>query len=165
MKLSTKALAPVMLLAVCSYAGSAAAQQSFSALVCRAGTITGIAKAQDLVVFGIDQRGIILADDAAKTFDNNTQRCIGSIAVIRGKSSGGGFCRSVDPASGDTTISEWTSAEKPGTGTFKYLSGTGKWKGITGGGDYHTAAVTRPIDEGTYQNCVRVKGMLSVPKL
>ena len=165
MKAIGKALASVIVLGTCVYAGSATAQQAFSALVCRAGTITGLAKAQDLVVFGLDQRGIILAEDAAKTFDNATQRCVGAIAVIRGTSSGGGFCRSVDPTTGDTTISEWTSAAKPGSGTFKYLSGTGKWSGITGGGDYHTAAVTRPIDDGTYQNCVRVKGSISVPKM
>jgi hypothetical protein len=165
MKFSRKALACGILLGLCGYGGSVAAQQSFSNLTCRAGTITGIAKAQDLVVFSIDQRGIMLADDAAKTFNNNTQRCIGSIAVIRGKSSGGGFCRSVDAATGDTTVSEWTSAEKPGTGTFKFLFGTGKWNGITGGGDYQTAAVTRPVDDGTYQNCVRVKGSFAVPKL
>lgn len=154
-----------ILVGICLYAGGAVAQQSFSSLTCRAGTISGLAKAEDMVVYGIDQRGVTLAEDAAKAFDNYTQRCIGSVAIIRGKPTGSGFCRNVDPANGDATIVEWASGTKPGTGTFKFIGGTGKWKGISGGGDYRAAAVTRPVDEGTYQNCISVKGTFSVPKM
>lgn len=165
MKLVRNALACATLLGLCTYAATVAAQQSFSSLTCRAGTVSGLVKSEDMVAFGIDQRGISLADDPAKTFNNYTQRCIGSVAVVRGKASGSGFCKNVDPANGDMTIIEWTASEKPGIGTFKFLSGTGKWKGISGGGDYQQAAVTRPVDDGTYQNCVRVKGSFSVPKM
>lgn len=165
MESKRKVLVCSVTLAICAYAGSLAAQQSFSSLTCRAGTTSGLAKTEDLVAFSIDQRGISLADDQAKTFNNYTQRCIGSVAVVRGKASGSGFCRNVDPANGDVTVIEWTASEKPGIGTFKFLSGTGKWKGITGGGDYQQTAVTRPVDDGTYQNCVRVKGTFTVPKM
>lgn len=151
-------------LAACSSVAFAQ-QQSFSNLACRAGTVSNLAKGEDMVAFAIDQRGILLAEDAAKAFHNFTQRCVGSVAIVRGKASGGGFCRLVDPSNGDMYVIEWTASEKPGIGTFKFLSGTGKWKGISGSGEYQPVAQTRPVDEGTYQNCVRNTGTFSVPKM
>ena len=157
------AIGASILLGVGLYAGAATAQQSFSNLTCRAGTVSTLAKGEDILASSIDQRGVNIPEGGP--FDNYTQRCIGSLAVLRGKPTGGGFCRNVDPANGDFTLVEWTSGDKPGMGTFKFLGGTGKWKGITGGGDYGTVAPTRPVDDGTYQNCVRVKGKFSVPKM
>lgn len=152
-----------ILLGVCLYASSAVAQQSFSNLTCRAGTTSNLAKGQDIVAFAIDQRGVNVPEGGP--FDNYTQRCVGSVAVVRGKPAGSGFCRNVDPANGDFTLVQWIAGDKPGMGTFAFLGGTGKWKGIGGGGDYRTVAPTRPVDDGTYQNCVRVKGSFTVPKL
>lgn len=159
-----KALAASILVALGAYAGGAAAQQSFSSLTCRAGTVSGLAKGQDMVVFSLEHRGVSLAQEEPKTFDNYTQRCMGTVAIVRGIAKGSGFCRNVDPANGDITVVEWTTGEKMGAGTFRFIYGTGKWKGITGGGEYQSTGATRPVDDGTYQNCVRTKGTFSVPK-
>lgn len=157
------ALAISMLIAAGVHAGSAAAQQSYSSIVCRAGTITPLAKGEDMVSFAIDHRGIVLPNDDNSGFANHTQRCVGSVAIIRGVSKGSGLCRNVDPATGDFVLVEWSSNGKPGTGTFRYVYGTGKWKGISGGGEYQPVAATRPVDGGTYQNCIRTKGSHTVP--
>ena len=161
---SRKTLAAGMLVVLCAYAGGAAAQQAYSSIVCRAGTVTPLAKGDDMVSFAIDHRGIVVAEGDNSPFANHTQRCMGSVAILRGVSKGSGYCRNVDPASGDFVLVEWNADGKPGTGTFRYVYGTGKWKGITGGGEYVPVAATRPVDAGTYQNCIRTKGTYAVPK-
>ena len=47
---------------------------------------------------------------------------------------------------------------------LEFLEGTGNWKGITGSGDYKRAARGKPIEEGTYQICIRVTGTVELPK-
>ena len=109
--------------------------------------------------------GIVLAQGDNKDFDNQTQHCVGAVAIIRGVSKGSGYCRNVDAATGDLVLVEWEANGKPGTGTFRYVYGTGKWKGITGRGEYQPAAATRPVAAGTYQNCIRTKATYTVPKM
>ena len=46
---------------------------------------------------------------------------------------------------------------------YTYIGGTGKWKGISGSGEYELVAPTRPLAEGTYQNCVRTKDTFKLP--
>ena len=163
--IARKALAAGMLVGVAAYAGSAVAQQEHSNIVCRAGNITGLAKAEDMVSYAIEHRGIVLAQGDNKDFDNQTQHCVGAVAIIRGVSTGSGYCRNVDAATGDLVLVEWEASGKPGTGTFRYVYGTGKWKGITGRGEYQPVAATRPVGPGTYQNCIRAKATYTVPKM
>jgi hypothetical protein len=157
------ALAAGMLIAAGICPGSAAAQQSYSSVVCRAGTVIPLAKAEGMVSFAIDHRGIVLPHEDNSGFANHTQRCVGSVAIIRGVSKGSGYCRNVDPETGDLILVEWNSNGKPGTGTFRYVYGTGKWKGISGGGEYQPVATTRAVDGGTYQNCIKTQGSYTVP--
>ena len=122
-----------------------------------------VAQAEKMNIWTLDHRGVNVSIDAAKLFDGGTQRCVGVVANIEGKNSGNGWCRNVDPKTGDLTLVDWTASDKPGSGTFSFRYGTGKWKGVTGSGTYESLGQTRPADPGTYQNCVRVKGTLSVP--
>lgn len=92
-----------------------------------------------------------------------TQRCVGVVANVAGKRSANGWCRNVDPTSGDWTLVDWVGGDKPGSGTWSYRYGTGKWKGVTGGGTYTSLGQTRPVDAGTYQNCVHIEGSATVP--
>ena len=147
---------------LCSAA--AFAQQPFENTDCRAGTISVLAKTDDMFVQTIDHRGISRSTDESKLFDNFTQRCVGVVASVAGKLSANGWCRLVDPSNGDAIVLDWTGLGKPGTGTFKFVHGTGKWKGITGGGEYAPVPGARPVDDGTYQNCILTKGTLMMPK-
>ena len=162
MDLPYKALLFNAVIAACSLIGNAVAEQS-SAIMCRSGTVTTLSKTEDTYIYTVSHRGIILSQDAARLFDNFTHECVGSVAVVRGKYSGGGFCRYVDPATGDLLFGAWTAGDKPGTGTYTYIGGTGKWKGISGSGDYQVVAPTRALAEGTYQNCVRTKDTFTLP--
>lgn len=152
------------LLSVSLYTVTAIAQQSYTTMDCRSGTVTVLAKGEDMLLYAIDHKGVARSQDASKLFDNWTQRCVGAIAVIGGKTTGNGWCKSIDPAGGDFTVIAWTS-EKPGVGTWRFAYGTGKWKGISGGGEYQLAGATRAVEEGTYQNCVSIKGSFTMPKM
>jgi hypothetical protein len=161
---STIALCSTLVAAL--YAGSAAAQYTHVGMDCRAGTLNVLAKGDDLFIVGIEQRGILQSRSDKKLFDNWTQRCVGSVATIAGKRSGEGYCRNVEPATGDFVIVQWKQDEqRQGAGTYRYIHGTGKWKGISGGGTYEVAAPTRPVDENTYQNCINTKGTVLIPGL
>lgn len=155
-------LRPAVLAALLG-SGVAYAQQAIEHTTCRAGTITVLAQADKMIVWSLDHRGVTQASDASEPFHGATQRCIGVVANVEGKMSANGWCRNVDPKTGDWTLVEWTGSDKPGVGTWSFRYGSGKWKGVTGGGTYEPLGPTRPVDAGTYQNCVHIKGTMKLP--
>lgn len=144
-------------------AGAAQAQQALDFVHCRAGTVSVLAQEEKTIFYAIDHRGVAQASDPKSPFHGLTQRCIGVIASIDGKSSGNGWCKNVDPQSGHWYVVDWTSSDKPGHGTWNFRYGSGKFKGVTGGGTYEPTGPTKPADPGTYQNCVRIKGTMKLP--
>ena len=49
-------------------------------------------------------------------------------------------------------------------GTWKFLHGTGKWQGITGGGPIGAPVASgKPISEDTFQVCQRAKEIFNLP--
>ena len=58
---------------------------------------------------------------------------------------------------------EWTGSGKRGEGTWKYLYGKGKLKGITGGGNWMVVKRGKSVAKGTFQNCIRVTGTFDLP--
>jgi hypothetical protein len=146
------------------YAAPAVAQQAYTTLECRAGTVNALSRTDDMMIFAIEHRGVQQSNHESKLFHNWSQRCVGTVATIAGKRSGEGWCRNIEPASGDAVIIRWLSDEqKAGAGTFRIVNGTGKWKGVTGGGTYEPSGAFRPVDDGTYQSCISVKGTALVP--
>ena len=157
--------ASATLFAAALYAGPAAPQQAYTTFECRAGTLAWIARGDDAAtIFGIDHRGVQQSTHESKLFHNWTQRCVGSVGNIGGKFAGGGYCKNVDPASGDFVVVHWTADEKrPNAGIYSLVHGTGKLKGISGGGTYEPSGTFRPVEDGTYQNCINVKGTALIP--
>jgi len=163
MKSTMKISLNCTLLATMLGTGAAHAQQSFDQMTCRAGTMTVLAKAEDMIVWTLDHRGVTRSNEAGGPFDGSTQRCVGVVANISGKTSANGWCKNVGPKGEDWTLVDWANSDKPGAGTFSFRHGGGKWKGIAGSGTYEPLGQTAPADAGTYQNCVRVKGTMKVP--
>lgn len=143
--------------------GTAVAQTATDQLWCRAGTLSLLAQDEKKVVMATENRGVVHGGDASDWFYGSTHRCIGSFAVFDGASFGSGFCKQISAQTGDWAVLEWTASGAPGKGAWSFKHGTGKWKGISGGGTYETASQTRPVEAGTYQNCIRVKGTVSIP--
>jgi hypothetical protein len=146
-------------------AGAAQAQQATDNVWCRAGTMTVLAQEEKTIVWALDHRGVAQATDLKNPFHGATQRCIGVVASIDGKSSGNGWCKIIEPQSGNWLVVDWAGSDKPGHGTWNYRYGSGKFKGVTGGGTYEPIdmAPTKAVDPGTYQNCTRVKGTMKLP--
>jgi len=62
----------------------------------------------------------------------------GNVIIMQGKATSHGECLRTD-ADGDTFIG--TFVDEPGKpGAWTFLGGTGKWKGVTGGGTTSTSA-------------------------
>jgi hypothetical protein len=69
----------------------------------------------------------------------------------------------MDP-DGDFVILETAVAPGETGGIIKFLQGTGKWKGIEGGGKVRTMTRAKPITPGTVQGCYRYTGTFELPK-
>ena len=75
------------------------------------------------------------------------------------------YSKLMDP-DGDFVILETITSGALGEmeGNFKFLQGTGKWKGIKGSGKARAITHGRPITPGTLQGCGRFTGTFEVPK-
>jgi hypothetical protein len=112
--------------------GAPAADFPYDIVVCSHSRRIPLEANGDIVSFGTEGWGIV-ASTANKEWEAATTRCVGYIRVIGGKVVGKGNCKWAF-ASGDTAVGEW---EYPAAGepSFTWLAGTGKLKGISGGGD------------------------------
>ena len=104
----------------------------------------------------------IVASSTNKDWAYATAHCGGYFRVADGKESSGGVCKWVLP-SGDTAVMEWKGTG-PGEGSVVFVSGTGKLKGVQGGGPWKIVSNAKPADEGTFQRCVHAWGKYSVPE-
>jgi hypothetical protein len=64
---------------------------------------------------------------------------------------------------GDFVVGEQV-LDSAGGGKWKFLQVTGKWKGITGSGEFVLLTSGKPIVAGTAQGCVRASGTYELPK-
>jgi hypothetical protein len=110
-----------------------------------------------------DSKGIAQSNNESKLFDNSTIHGLG-VMEIQGKNiTLHGHLKYLDP-DGDFVIFRYSRnpGEKGSTTTLLY--GTGKWKGITGGGKAMRIATGKPIAEGTAQFCNNHKGTFTLPE-
>jgi hypothetical protein len=73
------------------------------------------------------QTGLVRSEKEGSPFDKTFLRCVGQEAMIAGAYKVSGTCTETDKDGDKISIAFET-------GTFTYVSGTGKYKGITGGG-------------------------------
>jgi len=140
---------------------SAQAEQPVDCLVCYDMKITTIVETQDLTIMGSEARGIVLDNTASKFFDNSTCHSVGVIKIDKGKVTGIIPGKHMDP-SGDFYVVE---SSQVGTETsWKFIYGTGKFKGITGGGKALRFTKGKPISPGTSQYCVKITGIYELVK-
>jgi len=85
------------------------------------------------------------------------------IKVMAGQTSGFTYSKLMDP-DGGFVIVEVPVAPGEMESNFKFLQGTGKWKGIKGGGKVRTIIRGKPITPGTFQQCTRWTGTFELPK-
>jgi hypothetical protein len=98
-----------------------------------------------------------------KVFNNFTVHVKG-VNVVEGKNMAvHAYMEYLDP-DGDYVIFRYTQNPGEEAATTTLLAGTGKFKGITGGGQAKRITGGRPVAAGTTQFCNIHKGTFTVPK-
>lgn len=114
----------------------------------------------DIVGYGVESWGVV-ASSTTKEWEQATTYCVGYVRVMAGKPVGKGLCK-WQFASGDSGVGEFEYAPG-GQRTFTWLTGTGKLKGVSGGGTFETVFNGKPIQAGTSQGCRRDWGKMVLP--
>ena len=128
---------------------------------CYAGETTMLVASKELVVFGYELKGIVQDNLDTNVFADMTFQCVGISKIVAGKPASQATCKFMDK-DGDFIVGDSTSAGPEGT--WKTIHGTGKWKGITGSGTSVYFTNSKPIANGTFQNCNRATGTYELPK-
>jgi hypothetical protein len=137
-----------------------AADHAYDFVACTHGRRIALEATADIQAFGIESWGVV-ASSTTKEWEGASTRCVGYLRMIGGKPVGKGVCKWV-MASGDTGVGEF---EYPPNGapTWNWLTGTGRLKGIGGGGTFQQVIGGAPIDPGTGQSCRRDWGTYTLP--
>ena len=139
----------------------AQAEDEYDLTMCSSGEGSTLLRSKELILYGYQADGMTMSNHENKKFHGMSYRCIGLHKIENGVVKGTTYCKYKD-ADGDLVVGEGIRAGKEGT--WKFLYGTGKWQGITGGGPIGvTVASGKPISEGTMQICQRAKGTFNLP--
>jgi hypothetical protein len=158
MKLQKK-FAFLALIALAS-AVAVAAESAYDFVACTHGKRTAIEENGDFAAYAIEGWGVV-ASTTTKDWENASTHCVGYLRVTGGKPLGRGVCKWVQ-ATGDMAVGEfeYSAVAEP---RFTWLSGTGKLKGISGGGTFKEVFNAKTVDPGTGQGCRRDWGKYILP--
>jgi hypothetical protein len=155
--MAVRSLLPV---AVAAFAAQArAGETAYDFVACGSAKLTMLEARADFTAFGLELFGIV-STSATKDLESATQHCLGMMRIQDGKRTGKGMCRWTD-AGGNTFVGEWESTGNEGKWVF--LSGTGRFKGVKGGGQFQYLTNAKPVVEGTAQSCRRDWGTYTTP--
>jgi len=156
------ALAALALLFVAVPATSA--EQTVDFTVCLTSTFEFISSADGINAFRVENRGITMSNHENKVFHNAVYQFVGVGYGPAGAPMGFGYAKLTDP-DGNVAILELSGP--PAGLSFKFLQGTGPWKGIAGGGKAARTASTGVRVSGTSgasEGCLRLTGSLDIKK-
>jgi len=150
-----------LVLSICAVMGSSplilaeSAEQAYDVDACVSMDLSPLVRSQEITIFNFDAKGIMRSNTESKVFDNCTIHTKGVMVIEGKKQTVYAYMKYLDPG-GDYVIFRYTQNPGEKAATTTILAGTGKWKGITGGG--------KPITPGTTQGCSRVIGTFQMPK-
>jgi len=152
----------IIVLSLAVFIPDAQAQQPYDITECYSFTThTRLSEVPDPTFVGFDGKGIVRSNLENKVFDNFTLHCAGIRCVVDGKGESYGYFKYLDP-DGDFFFMEGKAAA--GEVIMKFLSGTGKWKGIKGEGRIKVITQGRRVTPDTSQICYRHIGTFELPK-
>ena len=130
-------------------------------MTCLSGTTTIIAANEEWTIMSMENKGINIDNLVGKSFDNMTIQSAALFKLESGKMTAIFYAKYMDP-SGDYFVVEvsQTGPERD----WKFLYGTGKWKGVTGGGKAIMITKGKPISPGTSQYCLKITGAYELKK-
>jgi len=139
----------------------AQAQQSIDMVSCGNNEVTTIVSSEELTIMSVEGKGINMDNLPSKIYDSMTFHGVGVLKIEKGKMSGTLYYKYMDP-SGDFLVVEVSQVGMERE--WKYLQGTGKWKGITGAGKAFYITKGKPISPGTSQGCMKITGTYELKK-
>ena len=154
-------LAIVGFVTLFSFTLTAQAQQPIDMVSCANNEVTTIVSSEELTIMGVEGKGINMDNLPSKIYDNMTFHGVGVLKIDKGKISGTLYYKYMDP-SGDFLVVEVSQVGMERE--WKYLQGTGKWKGITGAGKAFYITKGKPIVPGTSQGCMKITGSYELKK-
>ncbi len=131
------------------------AGEPIDCLLCQNMTMTPIVQTEDLIIMGYESWGIVLDNTESKFFDNSTVHLVGQIKIDKGKTTASFIGKYLDP-SGDFYVIE--GSQVGAELDWKFMYGTGKFKGITGAGKSTRFTKGKPVSPGTSQVCSKITG-------
>lgn len=157
-------ISKALLLGLLACLPALAAADTFDVFHCKSGTFTVFHQSKELPpVSAWAENGIFLSAGDNETFHGTVTHCEG-YNIGRANSQdryGDGVCTLVDP-DGDIVL---VSVPYKGLQVnWRFLQGTGKWKGITGSVTSEWAAAGKRAMPGTYQRCSRLKGSFQLAR-
>ena len=140
---------------------TAQAEQRFESILCNNMTTTTIVESGDLTIMGFESKGIVLDNSESKFFDNDTVHGVGLMTIEKGRMTGTFYNKHLSP-NGDFYVlgGSWVGSEVD----WKFIYGTGKFNGITGGGKSIRFTKGKPVTSGTSQTCSKVTGTYELKK-
>jgi hypothetical protein len=157
-------VAVVFALGLISFHPVARAEQPIDITYCLSMTTTMVSETQELSIHSFDFKGIARSNLENKAFDNLTFHGIGVGRDLADKRIHRyGYIKFMDP-DGDIFVTENLRTLDGPDATWNFLQGTGKWKGIKGGGKLQPATRGRPILKDTVQGCMRMTGKYELEK-
>jgi len=142
---------------------AAYAEQVYDVDACVSMELSTLVRSQEITILAWDAKGIMRSNNENKVFDNCTIDTKG-VMLWEGKNrTAYGFLKYLAP-DGDYVIFRFEKNPGEKAVTTTLLAGTGKWKGITGGGKAITITAGKPVVQGTTQFCNNHKGTFTLPK-
>ena len=139
------------------------AEQPFDITLCGSSATTAIlVSSEELKITTFEGKGIARSNLESKAFDNCSYQLLGVAHYAGGKVAMYGHTKFMDP-DGDIVVQE-NLLPFGGEGTYKFIYGAGKWKGIKGTGKSRTIAAGKRITPDTLQSCIRMTGTFELPK-
>jgi len=151
----------VVILSLVTFIPEVPGQQPMDMVSCGDGKTTTIVSGQELTIMGYEAKGINIDNLGSKIFDNMTFHSVGVFKMESGKMTGTSYSKYMDP-SGDIVVVEISQVGMERD--WRFLYGTGKWKGITGGGKAISFTKGKPISPGTLQSCSKITGSYELKK-
>ena len=112
--------------------------------------LTVLPFSKDTMRINYDSGGIISDDSGKGLFHNGSQHIVGGMNIVKGVITESGFMI-ITLISGDKVFGTYESSGNLGTptvvkGTVTYVGGTGKFKDITGGGEFTRYSLQPPYN-------------------
>jgi hypothetical protein len=137
--------------------------QTYDVDACVSMDMSGLVRSQEITILSFDAKGIMRSNSESKVFDNCTVHSMG-VSLFEGENQTVYCYMKYLGPEGDYVIFLYTVNPGEKAATTKLLAGTGKYKGITGGGKAVRIAGGKPVVEGTTQFCNNHKGSFTIPK-